>query len=80
MTNKWRPIETAPRDGSVFLIYIPGWEYEVGKYDPILWGEFVHVGDGLFKKVTKIASEWRGFNNFSAATHWTPIPEPPESE
>ena len=28
MKNQWQPMETAPKDGSKFLMYITGFEYK----------------------------------------------------
>ena len=80
--TEWQPIETAPRDGTWFLICRAneGWEsYEIGAYDPLFHDRFTEVGaGGLYKKEVVITYEWRGFNNFDRATHWMPLPEPPK--
>lgn len=76
----WQPIETAPRDGSTFVTMnskASQPEFEVGRYDPLPWDTFVPVGDGLYRIEKTIATEWRGFDNFHRATHWTPLPAPP---
>jgi hypothetical protein len=45
-------------------------------------GRLTEIGaeneDDLYRKVEKIAYEWRGFNNMHRATHWMPLPEPPK--
>lgn len=51
--------------------------FEVGCYDPLRHHEFEPTGDGLFRKVERIAYEWRGFNNMHRMTHWAPLPPPP---
>ena len=33
MENQWQPIQTAPKDGSKFLMFITGMEYKKNKYD-----------------------------------------------
>jgi len=74
-----RPIETAPTDGSWFLIWRDdeGPEScEVGCYDPHLWDTYEPAENGLFRKVSKVVSEWRGFNNFHRATHWMALSLP----
>lgn len=79
--SKWQPIETAPKDGTWFLIgrSDEGPEsYEVGCYDPYLWDKFIEVSDGLYRKQREPITDWRGFNNFDRATHWMPLPEPPK--
>ena len=79
----WRPIETAPKDGTWFLICCArdGFDsYEVGCYDPWMRKEYEPVeGSGLFREVLKPVLEWRGFNNLRRATHWMPLPTPPNT-
>ena len=72
---EWQPIETAPKDGTWFVIFTHG-RYEVGRYDPTSWDTFQDAGDGLYRKVSVHVSDWAEFNNFSAATHWMPLPDP----
>ncbi len=79
--SEWQPIETAPRDGTWFLLcrQSEGWEsYEVGRFDPLLFPEYVEAGNGLYRKEMRTGYEWLGFNNFHRATHWMPLPPPPE--
>jgi hypothetical protein len=83
----WQPIETAPKDGTWFLICnaddgfdsyeVGSYDPEVGSYDPTFWPEYVEVEGGLYRKEMKTSYEWRGFNNLHRATHWMPLPEPP---
>jgi len=73
----WQPIETAPKDGSWFLIWAHG-QPEVGRYSPMMWTTYEPVENGLYRAVEKPVTEWSGFNNFAAATHWMPLPEPPK--
>lgn len=77
----WRPIETAPKDGSVFVIVMAGEpeSYEVGWYEPYYGYEYVALYGGLYRKEQRLLGEWRGFDNFHRATHWLPLPEPPEA-
>lgn len=79
----WQPIETAPKDGSVFIMarfaddgHSP--EYEVAQYDPHRWDEYVEAGDGLYRKEERVISEWRN-DNPGRMTHWMPLPEAPGS-
>lgn len=72
---KWRPIETAPKDGT--LILLSGGELKrayIGKrgrtetingYDEFWWAEDYNSTYGC-RKVHP--------------THWMPLPEPPEDE
>lgn len=78
----WRPIETAPRDGTRILIAragegvdeieITGW-YIVPQYS------MEHVGGDLYRKVPETSYEgWNG--NGHRATHWMPLPDPPTGD
>lgn len=72
-TSPWRPIETAPRDGT--------------KID--LWAGYMErVPDAKFHTVRGLWAYW-GLNDFEqmdwvrlplAPTHWMPIPEGPTDE
>lgn len=78
----WQPIETAPRDGSWFMICRAedGFDsYEVGRFEPMLWPEYEETepGSEVYRKVTKPIFDWRGFNNMHRATHWAPVLVPP---
>lgn len=81
----WRPIESAPRDGTWFVIFIPtddrGW-FEVGRHDPYMTTDYVETepGSGLYRAEKRPSYDWRGFNNFHRATHWMPLPEPPPQQ
>lgn len=78
--SEWQPIETAPRDGTWFMICRAdeGLETcEVGRYAPRLWDTYVPTDDGLYRKVPVPITDWEGFNNFHRATHWAQITAPP---
>lgn len=72
----WQPIETAPKDGRWFMIWVDD-RPEVGRYMPLGYHTYEPVGDGLYRAVEKPVYDWDGFNNFHAATHWADI-EPPK--
>lgn len=79
----WRPIESAPRDGTWFMICKAdeGHEsVEVGCYAPVMYDDYEPAGEGLFRRVSKSVYDWHGFNNFHRATHWQPLPPPPGEE
>ncbi len=60
---KWQPIETAPKDESRILLYRTG------------WAEAIAVGWWSNANVCWMSIpgtwEWK-------ATHWMPLPDPPE--
>jgi hypothetical protein len=67
----WRPIETAPKDGTLVILYSPAEEAVcVGVFDHCLWhcAERHQPDNGEF-----------GFDGFEDATpsHWMPLPEFP---
>lgn len=90
--NEWQPIETAPKDGTKVLGFGSGTDRGVWPADKkmpemmcvIYWSwhevdDFEDAGEGLFKKVKKIALEmWQPHGpHFFKPTHWMPLPEPP---
>lgn len=67
-TSAWQPIETAPKDGTVILAYIPKthshktWMVSWSKTKLGEWGWFFELS-------------WRIVG--TGITHWQPLPEPP---
>jgi len=60
----WQPIESAPRDGDILL-------FDCG----VIWvGSFVKEGGTLPWFTYQYGSE------LEQATHWQPLPEPPNNE
>jgi hypothetical protein len=81
--TRWQPIETAPKDGTWFMIVCAddGDEsVEIGCYDPVNFPKYELTEGGLYRKTEVLAWGWRGFNNFHRATHWQPLPPPPHQE
>lgn len=78
----WRPIETAPKDGSFFLaadfsdMAHEMLQYEIVRYKPGLFPEYKEAGDGLYRVEMVRIYEWEA-NNFHAMTHWHRIPASP---
>ena len=74
----WRPIETAPRDGSWFVTANnrENDEYETLQYNPWARDVYTQEQDGRFSRSTEIADEFTS-SNFHRATHWMPLPLPP---
>ena len=78
----WQPIETAPKDGSWIAVCKAGEHdsIECGYYKPFEIDAYEPAGDGLFRKVRQSVPwcDWGPINNFHRATHWMPLPAPPE--
>jgi Protein of unknown function (DUF551) len=73
MTAQWRPIETAPKDGTDVLLYLPN------AHPPVRVGRYVAKGvirsDYWFyySGVIESPREWE-----MVPSHWMPLPEPPK--
>lgn len=68
---QWRPIKTAPKDGTYILLYRPA---EDGRQkDAVREGKYHRYG---------MNDTWRvrsgGVWDIDAPTHWMPMPNPPE--
>ena len=58
---QWKPIETAPKDGTHILVYAPD-------IDRVLIAAFqANLGKGT----------WVGWRETLLPTHWMPLPTPP---
>lgn len=72
--SEWKPIETAPKDGTRVLI-VSDDQVFIG-----YWSESAKFGDEIEKPGWQIheseMDEWYAVA-VDDATHWTPIPEPP---
>lgn len=64
--SEWQPIETAPKDGSRYLIYTKADERWGAEYFVAEWNGNCHSPDG----------DVRGYGD-DEATHWMPLPPPP---
>lgn len=66
----WRPIETAPRDGTLIDVWCPG----IGRVADVQWEPFVND----FARAVTIEGEpgWTHYPN-APPTHWQPLPTPP---
>lgn len=67
---EWKPIESAPKDGSKFLFIEEKGRIQVGRMDSE-WGG----GKSLFVCLTGTGADWYPSVN---PTHWMPLPEPPK--
>jgi hypothetical protein len=66
--SDWQPIETAPKDGTLVLVYVAGSQnpYAFGQWDTEyrLWRQVEHARDFIID---------------AEPTLWMPIPEPPDA-
>ena len=72
---EWQPIETAPRDGKVFIAYYPKQGWVLKSWGPYVWPCWFH------KHVFGQGGSWvTGIKDdmFKQPTHWMPLPEPPK--
>lgn len=69
---EWQPIETAPRDKTGILLYIPGYP---GEIMAAVWNDNANRG-WCFWGLESI-SFWFDRDGTSP-THWMPLPEPPK--
>ncbi len=80
-TPTWQPIETAPKDGTSFLVARLGEEIgcraiEITEWCVIEQSHFEEIGDGLYRKVIDQPYEFWN-NNGHRGTHWMPCPPAP---
>ena len=59
--NPWQPIETAPRDGSRLLLFVPPYGPSTGHFCATSQRWYCHSV----------------LNKDADSTHWMPLPEPP---
>ena len=64
----WRPIETAPKDGTPILVW-------VRKHQEVLIVFYEERGKFCWREYPE-GDRW----NKNLVTHWQPLPEPPEEE
>lgn len=75
LAQRWQPIETAPKDGTVVMLYreMPPWRVR---------------GFGYYWKQSEVLHGWvaRGFDEppgelgLAAPTHWQPLPPAPRED
>lgn len=84
--SEWKLIETAPKDGTFVLLFVPNERIETG---PVTIGSYMRIEEraenGRFKKGVFYPADWSGWLGMDAdtlpswcdPTHWMPPPEPP---
>jgi len=68
--GEWQPIETAPTDGSLILLWGRYWSDDQGEFKTPLIGQWA----GNARRWEAVMATWFGVR----PTHWMPLPEPPE--
>lgn len=63
LVPQWQPIETAPKDGDALV------------YHPSDWWNVVDLGNDVCRNGQR---EFYNGDVYCHATHWMPLPEPPE--
>ena len=83
MFNDWRPIDTAPRNGSKVLIVNEEGEMDVASYVAQWYEseEFVRkASDGdVYRTIREESGYWLTETVY-LPTHWMPLPAPPGGE
>lgn len=84
-SDKWKTIESAPRDGSFVLLYVPrGLESGLVTMGSYFWAD-ERDERGRFKKGEWYLADWQGWLGIDGdnlpswcdPTHWRPMPQPP---
>jgi hypothetical protein len=73
LSDNWRPIESAPRDGTSILVYEPPGENFPERYVVVFWRG---------SEDYKFRFPWSGGDNHYAElfNHWQPLPSPPREK
>lgn len=64
--SEWQPIETAPKDGKIFLAFEPSFGRIILRF-----GEHADDGSALWEDT--LQEYWPHYQ----PTHWMPLPDPP---
>lgn len=84
--TEWKPIETAPKNGTFVLLHVPDGALESG---PVTIGTYFNAEErderGRFKKGEFVYAHWTGWLGMDGdtrpswcnPTHWMPLPSPP---
>lgn len=73
---EWQPIETAPRDGTSILIFCPHYGISRVEYRKSRSGDWRILSDDYMTAFDSSGDDvWN-----DTATHWMPLPAPPEAK
>lgn len=84
--SEWKPFETAPKDGTPILVYSRGIVDLMTRevlHEPemvvVRWAEepWEQVG-GYWALIQSGSYAWDDEAHFATATHWRPLPTPPD--
>lgn len=73
LSRAWKPIESAPKDGTEILAGNAAGEFCVVKWDDVT----MNGRKGWL--VAVVATDWNHYIEMYAPTHWMELPSPPES-
>lgn len=74
----WKPIETAPKDGTPILILDWLFEKNIPKVSIAYWGEDERGGAWCDYRYWEDPDEEHGWE-YEEVSHWMPLPELPEN-
>jgi hypothetical protein len=69
----WQPIETAPKDGTLILVFVPPSDYSIGWYNTEKYNKNPRPFWGRHN-----ANHSKTVCRSRPPTHWMPLPEPPK--
>lgn len=72
----WQPISTAPKDGTLVLVWDEYGQHQIGCWTEMRRVEFKPLGD-LFERIERRDVVWTGYGEPQA---WQPLPPPPGEE
>lgn len=82
-TDKWKPIETAPKDGTMFLCWVSAVRYGETDDGQQYQQDASQVDFCMWRTQTDMNAGW--FDPFCGqigdaqdVTHWMPLPAPPK--
>lgn len=80
--SEWQPIETAPKDGTVLILW-NGATLGTGSWEAYARDELGNAIGINTEDQPDCIDRWEwtgeGFETSPAPTHWQPMPEPPDS-
>lgn len=89
--SEWRPIESAPKDGTVILTFLPAIKNIPSRIVPLAWRSEPSSNKASRKMemrgyfIEKHGGYWAGAGpralpSHGSPTHWMPLPPPPTSQ